>query len=84
MKRYLLVTIAVAVVVCCVLTLAWGIRPAPTRVTTVSDGTRESLVSYEYDNLHRLTRVTYEEGTQIIYEYDAVGNRTSRLVVSGQ
>jgi len=35
---------------------------------------------YEYDNLHRLTRVTYDNGSAILYEYDAVGNRTLRII----
>jgi YD repeat-containing protein len=33
--------------------------------------------TYEYDQLGRLTRVTYDNGTVIIYTYDAAGNRTS-------
>ena len=35
--------------------------------------------TYKYDNLHRLTRVVYDNGMQITYSYDEVGNRT-RLV----
>ena len=34
---------------------------------------------YEYDALNRLTRVVYDEGTVIEYNYDAVGNRTRRI-----
>ena len=34
---------------------------------------------YKYDHLHRLTRVTYNNGTQITYTYDEVGNRTRRV-----
>ncbi|MBR9920014.1 MAG: HYR domain-containing protein [Bacteroidetes bacterium] len=30
---------------------------------------------YEYDDLNRLTLATYKDGTQIQYEYDALGNR---------
>jgi len=35
--------------------------------------------TYKYDNLHRLTRVVYDNGTQITYSYDEVGNRTRRV-----
>jgi len=34
---------------------------------------------YKYDNLHRLTRVIYDDGMQITYTYDEVGNRTRRV-----
>jgi YD repeat-containing protein len=34
---------------------------------------------YRYDNLHRLTRVIYDNGMQISYTYDEVGNRTQRV-----
>jgi len=36
--------------------------------------------SFEYDNLHRLTRVTYDDGSAVLYEYDAAGNRTLRVI----
>jgi YD repeat-containing protein len=35
--------------------------------------------TYKYDNLHRLTRVTYNNGMYITYTYDEVGNRTQRV-----
>ena len=38
-------------------------------------------VSYQYDNLHRLTQVTYSDGTTIGYSYDNSGNLLSRNVV---
>jgi YD repeat-containing protein len=38
--------------------------------------------SYTYDNLGRLTKVTYSNGVVITYTYDAAGNRTS-VVTSG-
>ncbi|MEL7312626.1 MAG: Ig-like domain-containing protein [Pseudomonadota bacterium] len=43
-------------------------------------------VSYEYDALGRLEKVTRDDGTntiEIVYEYDAAGNRTARTVGSG-
>jgi YD repeat-containing protein len=36
-------------------------------------------VEYKYDNLHRLTRIVYDNGTRITYTYDEVGNRTRRV-----
>ncbi|MGD8452215.1 MAG: RHS repeat protein [Phycisphaerae bacterium] len=37
---------------------------------------------FEYDAHHRLTNVTFDNGAQITYEYDASGNRTARTHVS--
>lgn len=37
-------------------------------------------VTYTYDNLHRLIKVEYDDGTVIEYAYDAVGNRISLVV----
>ena len=34
-------------------------------------------VIYEYDNLYRLTKATYSDGTIIEYTFDAAGNRQS-------
>ncbi len=36
--------------------------------------------SYEYDDLHRLTRVARGDGSVTTYNYDALGNRTSKVV----
>ena len=33
-------------------------------------------VSYEYDELNRLTKVIYDDGTTTSYAYDSAGNRT--------
>lgn len=41
-----------------------------------------AAITYEYDGLHRLTQVTYEDGSAILFEYDAVGNRTVRVINS--
>ena len=44
------------------------------RLTMVDpDGT----TTYTYDNLYRLTKVTYPNGEQVTYAYDPMGNRTS-------
>lgn len=39
----------------------------------------EAVTTVQYDSQHRLTKVTYGEGTIIRYTYDASGNRLSRL-----
>lgn len=36
-----------------------------------------SAVTYEYDDLNRVTRVVYDDGKTITYNYDAAGNITS-------
>lgn len=36
--------------------------------------------TYTYDNLNRLTKVVYENGTTITYTYDALGNRMTKKV----
>ena len=38
---------------------------------------------YSYDNLNRLTRVTYANGTIVTYNYDANGNRISEIITGG-
>ncbi|MDP3563770.1 MAG: PKD domain-containing protein, partial [Methanoregula sp.] len=38
--------------------------------------------SYQYDELHRLTQIQRPDGTVITYAYDALGNRTSKVVVA--
>jgi YD repeat-containing protein len=39
-------------------------------------------VSYQYDALHRLTGVTYPDGSVIAYTYDPAGNRTQKAVTA--
>ena len=36
--------------------------------------------TYQYDDLHRLTRVDRPDGTSTVYNYDDFGNRTSKTV----
>ncbi len=36
--------------------------------------------TYQYDNLDRLTKETYANGTEVTYTYDDVGNRLSMSV----
>lgn len=40
----------------------------------------QSTNTYEYDNLNRLTKVTYANGAIVQYTYDAVGNRLTKTV----
>lgn len=37
---------------------------------------------YKYDSLHRLTRVERSDGTVTTYDYDDLGNRTSKIVTA--
>ena len=37
-----------------------------------------SADTYEYDALNRVTKVTYEDGSSVVYEYDANGNIKSQ------
>ena len=37
-------------------------------------------ITYQYDELNRLTQVSYDSETVIEYSYDASGNRTQRII----
>ncbi|MBE2257087.1 MAG: hypothetical protein IAE65_12915 [Ignavibacteria bacterium] len=37
-------------------------------------------ISYQYDNLNRLTRVDYGNGSVVVYTYDANGNRLTETI----
>ena len=37
-------------------------------------------VTYAYDDLHRLSTATYNNGTTISFTYDVLGNRKSEIV----
>jgi YD repeat-containing protein len=39
-----------------------------------------SQVTYQYDNLNRLQKVTYPNGTTIDYAYNELGNRSTKVV----
>jgi large repetitive protein len=43
----------------------------------------QSATTYVYDNLGRLWTVTYDNGLQVVYSYDAAGNRTSVVRQTG-
>ena len=43
----------------------------------------QSSVKYEYDEMNRLTRVSYSNGTTVSYTYDELGNRTAKEVTGG-
>ena len=57
---------------CAVLMLLWSVL-----LPFTSDG---ATISYQYDNLNRLTKVRYGDGTWITYVYDPAGNRLSRTL----
>lgn len=42
----------------------------------------QSVNQYQYDNLNRLSRIDYPDGTSITYSYDPVGNRSSRTITA--
>ena len=46
---------------------------------TFADG----KTTYEYDGNNRLTKVTYGNGMTVTYNYDALGNRTSKKISGG-
>lgn len=41
----------------------------------------QTQTSYQYDNLNRLIQVIYNDGTEVNYTYDDLGNRTQLTVV---
>jgi uncharacterized repeat protein (TIGR01451 family) len=47
-----------------------------------SGGLWAGTVGYQYDALHRLTQVSYPDGTRIAYRYDPAGNRTQKVVTA--
>lgn len=43
-----------------------------------------SAETYQYDKLNRLTKVIYEDGSYISYEYDASGNLSKIIRTTAQ
>lgn len=43
----------------------------------------QSKTKYEYDELNRLTKVTYSSGTVVTYTYDDLGNRKKKTINGG-
>ncbi|MEZ4775187.1 MAG: T9SS type A sorting domain-containing protein [Bacteroidia bacterium] len=50
----------------------------PLLLLTTSSYIASSQVVFEYDNLDQITKISYPDGSQIIYTYDANGNRITR------
>ena len=50
------------------------IQTAVILLTIACAGIQACAVSYKYDNLNRLTEVTYDNGQKVTYTYDAGGN----------
>ena len=42
----------------------------------------QTRVNYTYDDLNRLTEVSYSNGVKVKYNYDALGNRTKKTVTT--
>jgi hypothetical protein len=56
-----------------------GAEPAP--VATRRDALGSGVITYGYDALGRLAWAEYPgSGKRIVYSYDAVGNRTRRVI----
>jgi YD repeat-containing protein len=45
-----------------------------------SIGSAQATVSYQYDDLGRVISITYDNGTRVLYSYDAAGNRTQHTI----
>lgn len=45
-------------------------------VAALAWGAPSWAITYEYDALGRLTKITYDDGKIVQYQYDAAGNRT--------
>lgn len=67
MKNRIKLSFVVSIVFCLFLSI-------PARATTVQN---------TYDDLNRLIRVEYDDGSRIEYTYDAAGNRLSKVVTLG-
>jgi YD repeat-containing protein len=53
-----------------------------TLILLVSTQILAKTTSYQYDRLNRLTHVERDNGTVILYQYDTLGNRSSKVVTS--
>lgn len=51
-------------------------------VFAVLQASAQTSVNYTYDNLNRLTEVSYSNGVKVTYTYDELGNRTSKTVTT--
>ena len=67
----------------------WGSLQDTTGMSFIYQGTPFVVTSgpqgatYTYDSLGRLTKVTFTNLTTIVYNYDAMGNRTSVVTTCG-
>jgi len=63
------------------------LRPVMTALTCgvlVCGTANAGSVAYQYDALGRLTKLTYSNGVNITYTYDAAGNRTTEVITGSQ
>jgi len=56
------------------------VRAALALLLLAPAGLLAAVINYEYDDLNRLTSVSYPDGSTIAYQYDPAGNRTGRVV----
>jgi YD repeat-containing protein len=50
---------------------------------TLASAALASSATYTYDALGRVTQVTYDSGTTIVYTYDPATNRTTQTITCG-
>jgi YD repeat-containing protein len=49
----------------------------------IAPAAKAASAAYTYDALGRVIQVVYDNGTKIVYVYDAAGNRTVQTVTCG-
>lgn len=63
-RRYMILTVAMLITSLCI-----------SAVPSFAES-----ITHVYDDLNRLTRTEYGDGTALVYDYDEVGNRTQKYV----
>ena len=58
----------------------WGLMVFTFFITAYPHLSHSATITYTYDNLNRLTRVVYGDGTTEEFTYDAAGNRLTHVV----
>lgn len=55
----------------------WVCPTVPHNYRSAQSQSKGKTMSFTYDNLGRLTVITYSNGTTVTFNYDTAGNRTS-------
>jgi RHS repeat-associated protein len=63
-------------------TVSFTYTTSISRLASMTDGKNQTS-SYTYDPLDRLTRITFQDGSQVNYAYDGNGNLSSRTDATG-